>query len=431
MYNLRYHLVTICSIFLALAIGLLLGAAIAGSDLVRDTSQGLVDSLLEEFNDITQENNELTKQIEVERPLTQQLLGYWQDGQLVDRTVVVLSGDSASDTELSQQTSQMISDSGGVPVTITVKVPEFGLTDATITESLQQVIPVVDGEPYTTTIGKALVDEWTYDGLLAAVATEQNGSSAEGSTADESNASGSTTSSSTTNGSSTNASSVPDVDTEELPTITKRLILGFPLTSKLVDLDCITITVDYKSFIAANSDKMTTRQKQTWTEADEDGLPYAVNGLVNLLTVSNDENSASIADPVGLQITRYIDNLGTAGDLPVYQWKTTTDANAMEGGDDQSSAGEAATGILDQIGDGEVTASDDVDPTTLGRYAVLAQVKGRANSFIDAATQMGLSCVTTLDDASGEYSLVALLSGARKGIYGSDRPADAHFPTLP
>ncbi len=81
MYNLRYHLVTICSIFLALAIGLLLGAAIAGSDLVRDTSQGLVDSLLEEFNDITQENNELTNQIEVERPLTQQLLGYWQDGQ--------------------------------------------------------------------------------------------------------------------------------------------------------------------------------------------------------------------------------------------------------------------------------------------------------------------------------------------------------------
>lgn len=119
------------------------------------------------------------------------------------------------------------------------------------------------------------------------------------------------------------------------------------------------------------------------------------------MTVSNDENSASIADPVGLQITRYIDNLGTAGDLPVYQWKTTTDANAMEGGDDQSSAGEAATGILDQIGDGEVTASDDVDPTTLGRYAVLAQVKGRANSFIDAAYA---GC------DSGTYSILTMIA---------------------
>ena len=181
---------------------------------------------------------------------------------------------------------------------------------------------------------------------------------------------------------------------------------------------------------------MSIRLIQTWTQANEDALPYAVNGLVNLLSISNDENSASIADPVGLQVTRYIDSLGTAGNLPVYQWATGVTGKTAGGAEGETANGQTTTAETaaenqGQIDGSEEKVTDEVDPSTLSRYAVLAQARGRANSFIDAAKQMGLSCVTALDDTSGEYSLVALLSGARKGIYGSDRPADSYYPELP
>ncbi|NLG10436.1 MAG: copper transporter, partial [Coriobacteriaceae bacterium] len=235
MYNLRYHLVTICSIFLALAIGLLLGAAISGSNLVRDTSQGLVDSLLEQFNEITKENSDLSKRLAVEQPLTQQLLGTWQDGRLANRTVVVLTGATTADAELSRQASQAIARSGGVPVIITVKTAEFGLTDGPITESLQQLVPAVDGEPYTTTIGRVLVDEWTFDDLISIASLDQDVKSTDGSTNGTENGSSSKTTSTDGTKAITDEQAEKTEGSDSVITTT-RLVSQYPLTTKLVDL---------------------------------------------------------------------------------------------------------------------------------------------------------------------------------------------------
>jgi hypothetical protein len=426
MYNFRYHLVTICSIFLALAIGLLLGAAITGSNLVRDTSQGLVDSLLEQFNEITNENTKLSQQLEIERPLAQQLLGSWQVGRLEGRTVVILASGNANDTDLTRQTAQLIAESGGVPVTVTVVAPEFGLTNAETTAALQQLLPAIDSEPYTTTLAKALVDEWTYDGLPFTITTipgeTTNSQGAEGPKTD---ATGATDADATAVDPAVKATGDTASGDNTSPqneggqgslTLASGLTDHYPLTLKLVELGSIKITVSYDDFIARNASKMSTRLEEVWAEADAADLPYAVNGLVDMLAASNEDSSAFIADPVGLQAAFYVDNLGAVGDLPKYLWEPVTSPEPPAA----TNQGEVASDASD---------TDVEDAAVRSEYAVLAQASGRANGLVDAATQMALSCVTTVEDNTGKYSLIVLLSGADKGVYGSDRPAGSRFPT--
>jgi hypothetical protein len=48
-----------------------------------------------------------------------------------------------------------------------------------------------------------------------------------------------------------------------------------------------------------------------------------------------------------------------------------------------------------------------------------------------AAQSEGLSCSTAVGTTIGEYSVIALLSGATPGVYGSDQDASHHFPAVP
>ncbi|MDR1015860.1 MAG: copper transporter [Coriobacteriales bacterium] len=50
----------------------------------------------------------------------------------------------------------------------------------------------------------------------------------------------------------------------------------------------------------------------------------------------------------------------------------------------------------------------------------------------NAAKGASLSCTTALDDPVGEYSIVAMLSGAKPGIYGFDQAdSNMRYPALP
>jgi hypothetical protein len=78
MYNFRYHLVTIVSIFAALALGLLLGVAITGSDLVRDASSNLAKSLTDQFDELNATNRDLSDKLKNEQQFSEALATGWQ-----------------------------------------------------------------------------------------------------------------------------------------------------------------------------------------------------------------------------------------------------------------------------------------------------------------------------------------------------------------
>jgi hypothetical protein len=66
-----------------------------------------------------------------------------------------------------------------------------------------------------------------------------------------------------------------------------------------------------------------------------------------------------------------------------------------------------------------------------GMPVLLTQTGTASAAVAQAAHDAGLSCVTTPTTVMGQYSILALLSGAQSGVYGSDRAEDNRFPALP
>lgn len=430
MYNLRYHLATICAIFLALALGLLLGAVIAGSDLVRDTSEDLVESLRQEFTAITEENRSLTEKYTVESAFSEQLLTTWQADRLQARDVAVLAGTTAADSEIATEVAAAITASGGTPVTISVSKASFGLDDATVDAALKKVLPAVDGEDYTVTLARALVNEWTRTQPEdASEGTDAEGTGTEGTDAE---------------GADTEGTDAEDAE--------QRIETDYPVTTVLMDAGVLEI-------------------------AGESSVPVTINGLVNTLVVTSDATTVT-ADPVGGEIASFFEQMGQKGALPYTpvekadqeSAQADTQGDLSSGGQDTTE--EATDGVAaetegseivadsDAVQDGTVVTADEAtddgtgnstdaaaevsDATAdtsedaetdqdvaLSYYVVFVQDAERSTDLMNMAARLELSGVTSFDDAVGYYSMVALLSGGRVGVYGSDRGQEYWFPPLP
>ncbi len=161
MYSFRYHLATICSVFLALAVGLLLGASIASSEIFKDTTSNAIQSLREEFDGIMTENQTLKTNIKQTEGLTSDLLTAWSKNQLKgDRILLIKNASPEQAGELSAL-STVLQTAGADVVVMTTNDSTFGLQDATLLDKIKALLPEVSGEEYSKTLAKALVKEWT------------------------------------------------------------------------------------------------------------------------------------------------------------------------------------------------------------------------------------------------------------------------------
>ena len=111
MYNLRYHVASLVAVFLALAVGLLLGTVVAERGVITDQSSALVAGLQERFDEISAANDELRIGLERDREFAEDAATALVDGRLAGRRVVVLVGagrvDGVGDVE------RAIADAGG------------------------------------------------------------------------------------------------------------------------------------------------------------------------------------------------------------------------------------------------------------------------------------------------------------------------------
>ncbi len=157
MYNLRYHIASLVAVFLALALGLILGGLVVQRGTVDRQQGALVEGLRKEFKDLRTENDDLSASNELLSAHSAAMTEAWSADRLVGKTIVVLTGSGRNDGLGAAQDA--IKSAGGAVVTVTMLKSDLGLDD----EGLRSL--VASGDAKTTelvsSVAASLAAEWS------------------------------------------------------------------------------------------------------------------------------------------------------------------------------------------------------------------------------------------------------------------------------
>lgn len=170
MYNLRYHLITVVSIFLALAIGLLMGAAIGGSETLRQTSSSMVENLRTDYNKVVAERDELTGKMSKQTKFTSDFVNAWAHERLFQKTVVVLRDKES--TSCAERIDDLVKIADGKVVQVTLAPLDFkDEKNADIIKELSHMVGENDPAKLRTAVAQRLAAEWAA-GALGTASTD-------------------------------------------------------------------------------------------------------------------------------------------------------------------------------------------------------------------------------------------------------------------
>jgi hypothetical protein len=156
MYNLRYHIASLVSVFLALALGLVLGGLIVEQGGFSEQPKAIVESLRKEFADLRDENATLSDENEQLSSLSGGFVDVWSEDRLSERAIVVVSNAGRGDGLSAAR--QAIEEAGGRAVVVTLLKPRFGLDDQELAASVTSLAP--DPEQADQSLANALAAEW-------------------------------------------------------------------------------------------------------------------------------------------------------------------------------------------------------------------------------------------------------------------------------
>ena len=157
MYNLRYHIASLAAVFLALALGLVLGGLVVQQGSFSQQQRSIVAGLQRDFRRLTDQNADLRSDLSFERGYSGEMTDAWLTGRLGGRSVLVLtSGDKG---EGAAAVISAIVDAGGNPVVITLVNREFGLNNSRVESTIRSLVPSSANVPGD--LAKALALEWT------------------------------------------------------------------------------------------------------------------------------------------------------------------------------------------------------------------------------------------------------------------------------
>lgn len=135
MFNLRYHVASLAAVFLALAVGLLLGTAIADRSTLDAGQQRLIQSVQAEFSQLRAANQALSRQLEAVRPLEEAAATRFAAGQLAGaRVLVVVEGSGVPETAASL--IQRMRAAGARVQTMSLRRPGLGVGERRVFSSL-------------------------------------------------------------------------------------------------------------------------------------------------------------------------------------------------------------------------------------------------------------------------------------------------------
>lgn len=153
MYNLRYHIASLVGVFLALALGLVLGGLVVQRGTIDRQQGSLIEGLQREFASLRADNDALKAENERVTGLNDSLVDAWVNDRMVGKNVLVMTVKDSPDTEA---VSTAISAAGGNPMIISFE-------DETWADALVVASGATDAEPsadVTASVVASLVAEW-------------------------------------------------------------------------------------------------------------------------------------------------------------------------------------------------------------------------------------------------------------------------------
>lgn len=163
MYNLRYHIASLVSVFLALAVGLILGTVVVERGLLDAQKRTLVQSLQDEFRSLSTQNDSLRDDAESMRTLAKQTVDYVVAGEMSGKTVAIVGITGRSDAAAAAQSA--VQAAGGTAVIVTVRKPDGGLGEDDVDAAIESVLRGRREGPATvtvdaTSVASVLAAEW-------------------------------------------------------------------------------------------------------------------------------------------------------------------------------------------------------------------------------------------------------------------------------
>lgn len=134
MFNIRYHIASLVGVFLALALGLMLGGLVVQQGTVERQQSALVDGLRKEFAQIREDNQSLAKENEALGGFSDQMTDAWAAERLDGRTVVVVA--AAGQDEDVRAVTRAIEGAGGSVVIATILEPGLAIDTADVRSAL-------------------------------------------------------------------------------------------------------------------------------------------------------------------------------------------------------------------------------------------------------------------------------------------------------
>lgn len=161
MFNLRYHIASLVAVFLALAVGLLLGGVVVERGVFDRQKAAIVKGLQEDFRKLSAENRALSAESQRHQRLSEELLAPVVSARLAGRTIAVVADPSSRDAV--REASDAIRLAGGTPVVVRLKYASFGLGDARFVEAFSE-LPAGAAELREDALAGLLAAEWSTSG---------------------------------------------------------------------------------------------------------------------------------------------------------------------------------------------------------------------------------------------------------------------------
>jgi hypothetical protein len=159
MYNLRYHIATLVAVFLALAVGLLLGTVVVERGVLDQQKTTLVQGLTKDFETMRTANSDMRGQLDRTSAFAAEAVAPLVSTALQGRTVLLISDPSRGETL--SRASEAVRLAGGVPAVATFASAGLGLGNADAKARAIAIVGQADVEALRAKVAETLAREFT------------------------------------------------------------------------------------------------------------------------------------------------------------------------------------------------------------------------------------------------------------------------------
>lgn len=160
MFDIRYHIVSLVAVFLALSLGILLGTVIVEKGIIVQQVQEQVESLEKKYDEIRTENRELKSQVELSDLFQTQVYNSLVPGKLADRKVAVIITTQIP-LKTKQDVLKSLIDAGAKTATLVIRLSSFEIKDDAVKPKILSFFPdeKISDEELKSKVREKLVSE--------------------------------------------------------------------------------------------------------------------------------------------------------------------------------------------------------------------------------------------------------------------------------